>query len=123
MAIAENWQQIQDLFHNAIALMPNERATYLERTCHGNNFLRQSVESLIQSHEETSHFIDSPAFEAAAEMLADGHEFKPGQTLGHYQIKSVLGEGGMGKVYLAEDTKLRRKVGLKILPTARGGAE
>ena len=42
--------------------------------------------------------------------------FLPGARLGHYEIKSQLGSGGMGEVYLAQDTKLDRKVALKILP-------
>ena len=50
-------------------------------------------------------------------MLADDDEFKAGQTVAHYQIVSLLGEGGMGTVYLAEDTKLRRRVSLKFLST------
>jgi eukaryotic-like serine/threonine-protein kinase len=49
-------------------------------------------------------------------MLMDAMEFKSGQTLAHYKILSVLGEGGMGKAYLAQDTKLSRKVALKFLP-------
>ena len=43
--------------------------------------------------------------------------FSPGARLGHYEIKSQLGAGGMGEVYMAEDTRLHRKVALKILPT------
>src|SRR5262249_19319939 len=95
---------------------PGDRPIFLAGACSGNESLRQAVESLIQSHEETGHFIDSPAFAAVAAMLTDDSEFNPGQTLGHYKIRSALGEGGMGRVYLAEDTKLNRRVALKVLP-------
>src|SRR5262249_15847795 len=66
--------------------------------------------------EETNNFVDAPAYQAAADMLVDRTDFKPNQMVGHYRIVSLLGQGGMGKVYLAEDTRLRRKVAVKILP-------
>ena len=110
-----HWENLKEIFHAAVALPTNERAAFLDGACSGNEPLRQAVESLIRSHEETGNFVDAPAFQAAAEMVVGGVRLHSGQAVGHYQILLLLAEGGMGRVYLAEDTKLHRKVSLKFL--------
>ena len=110
----ERWQKVKEIFQSAIQRAPGERSAFLASACGGDEALRSEVESLIASHEKSGEFIDSPAYEAAAEMIVDDKaELKPGQTIGTYEILSFISRGGMGEVYLAQDRRLSRKVALE----------
>jgi eukaryotic-like serine/threonine-protein kinase len=118
----DRWRQIGQLYHSALEMELEARAVFLNRACGDDAELRREVESLLRARQQADGFIAGKVAGVAdviTEMAAQQQTASLlGRSLGHYQALSLIGAGGMGEVYLAEDTRLGRKVALKLLPAA-----
>ena len=113
----ERWQRVERIYNAAIEREPGSRDAFIEQECAGDEPLRREVESLLGCKPEATGVLEAPLRKVIAEKVAQDERAEIlGRQLGNYRVLSPLGAGGMGEVYLAEDTRLDRKVAIKLLP-------
>ncbi len=122
----DRWEQIERLYYAALEREPGARDAFLDEACAGDDALRREVAELLACDVPSDSFIQSPAIEIAARALAaeplietstnPTGSLVAGSQIGAYQLLGLLGRGGMGEVHLALDTRLGRKVAVKLLP-------
>jgi eukaryotic-like serine/threonine-protein kinase len=115
------WKKVDALLEEALAQPPDEREAFVVEASGDNAELRDEVLSLLKAQAEASNFMERSAMKVAAAALAQDSNLTTsftlvGKEIANYKIEKLLGAGGMGEVYLARETKLKRLVALKILP-------
>src|SRR5258707_11444418 len=115
---SERWHWITELFHAARPQDPAGRELFLAEKCRNDPTLRSEVEAMLAGHDGAGNFGESPLFVSSSSSdqgsTPDVTAIAPGAQLGPYEIRSLLGRGGMGEVYKAFDSRLQREIAIKV---------
>jgi len=110
----KNWARVQSLFLEALEFPKKERASFLDAACAGDEEMRREIESLLAHDNRGEQIAD--AIEGTTRSLFESITIQPGTRVGDYEISKLIGSGGMGEVYQAQDLRLSRNVAIKVLP-------
>jgi eukaryotic-like serine/threonine-protein kinase len=121
--MTQSWDRIQSLFLEALDLPPEERPSFLDRACAGDQEVRREVESLI-AHDSTDERQIAEALEDTAQSLLESEDLS-GSRLGVWRVIKEIGHGGMGTVYLAcrDDDQFQKHVAIKVVTRGMDTAE
>ena len=114
---SERWQRIQNVFHDAVVLPPSEQQVFLHTACSGDEVLLAEVSAMLAQDAGSDSLLDHGLADVAEKTLATPAHLIS-KALGPYRISRLLGEGGMGVVYLAHRADLKAQVAIKVLRDA-----